>query len=133
MHIGELRGKLTRPIEAENNRPYKRQFSEDEAESDSSSALSSVSSTIVRRESATNIFLVSDDSDADSDAGSEVEEIIFSDDEAAESYVDVETLSEPNIVGKGSGKTLSTNEWASARKLVDDYRAALRKTRRLYE
>ncbi|CAG8656209.1 3689_t:CDS:2 [Paraglomus brasilianum] len=40
---------------------------------------------------------------------------------AAESYVDVETLSEPNIVGKGSGRTLSTDEWASARKLVDDY------------
>ena len=45
MLIGELRGKPTRPIEAENNRPYKRQFSEDEAESDSSSASSSVSST----------------------------------------------------------------------------------------
>ena len=41
-------------------------------------------------------------------------------DKAAESYVDVETLSEPNIVGKGSGKTRKMFVADSRRTIIEE-------------
>ncbi|CAG8604387.1 6967_t:CDS:10 [Paraglomus occultum] len=60
-------------------------------------------------------------------------ETIWYDEEVAEKHVNIDVLDEPIVTTTGSGRVLSIDDWASARKLVESYRETLPKTRRLYE